>query len=315
MSNNNEPKLLGTVAKKTVAGGMNFSEDVTLVTCTSNQRDVRLQMLLNRATSLGYKTQWLDCSDAFARQPNALWGLRMKKYQNFVDGLAGDPLLVFVDGLDIIVEGSAAEAGSRFTELGTSMVFSCVSYKWPRNCAAYKNNHSAASNSCSYPCGGAYMGRASGFRTLFGKGGSFSAETDDQCWLYSALYEYMKVGHGWKLDSQARLFLSYTRRAAWDFPYSLEGGRHVFNVPSLESHPTFVHLDTAHPSAREMAKLQSCLPGSQEPQCSKVLGGRWPDPHGQQNIELFVRSLGVLVLVLGMAMGTCHHIRQRRCSK
>lgn len=273
-------------------------EQVFLVSCTDSETDTRVQMLMNRAQSMGYTPHWLNCSDAFSKQAKPLWGVRMKQYQQFVEDIPGDPLVAFVDGMDVIAEGSAFEAASRFEEFDTSLVISCVSYPYPLDCAAYAGHR--PSGPCSYPCAGASMGRASGFRTLFRQGGNFSAETDDQCWLYSALNDHMMAGHEYKLDSQSRLFLSYTSNIAWHLPYSLDHGRHVVDAPGLESHPTFIHLDTGHPTPQRMVELQACTPGSDQALCNQMVAGWWPAPASQKMMDRVVCGLTFLLVVLAV---------------
>jgi hypothetical protein len=280
-----------------------LAEEVHVAICTDSLADDRSNMLLDRVRRLGYTPHWLNCSDAFQNKTSIQWGKRLQHYQKFVEELleprseshVHDPLVIFVDGMDVLAEGSAAEAAARFQDYGTPVVLSCVSYPYPPDCEAYSRFN--LSGTCNYPSGGAYMGRATGLRKLFRQGGTFHAKTDDQCWLFSAAYEHLKVDDDYKFDKESHLFLSYTNSRAWLWSYALEHGRHTINMPDMDSSPTFIHLDSSHARTEVMRKLEECLPGSTEPMCNRRVGGWWPQPRD-------VRWIGLpyVVVYVGLAM-------------
>lgn len=284
-------------------------EKVHLVTCSSDLDDVRVQMLLARAGHMGYVPQWLNCSDALYNG-KFHWGIRMNHYQEFVESIPGDSLVTFVDAFDVITEGSSEEAASRFKEFNTPLVFSCVSYPYPFYCSSYLHKPNASPAQCSYPCGGASMGRASAYIDLFKKGGNFTPDTDDQCWLFSALYDNFQMDKEFSLDSESRLFLSYTSNTAWNVPYKMELGRHVVNVSGLESHPTFIHLDSAHPGLKELRKLNACPPGADDPACHNR-EGRWPDPSLKRIMDAAVCTLSVVFIVF-TGVAAAYYSRMRK---
>eukprot|EP00427_Karlodinium_veneficum_P007175 CAMPEP_0169091410 /NCGR_PEP_ID=MMETSP1015-20121227/16346_1 /TAXON_ID=342587 /ORGANISM="Karlodinium micrum, Strain CCMP2283" /LENGTH=298 /DNA_ID=CAMNT_0009151897 /DNA_START=48 /DNA_END=941 /DNA_ORIENTATION=- len=254
------------------------TEEVHVAICTDSLEDERPNLLLDRAGKLGYTTHWLNCSDAFGNSNGIRWGNRLKHYQEFVEDLlepsgdsrVHDPLVVFVDGYDVLAEGSASEAAARFEDYGTPVVLSCVAYQYPPTCEAYSR---ISLSGCVYPSGGAYMGRATGLRKLFQQGGKFDAETDDQCWLFSAAYEHLSVDKDYKLDKDSHLFMSYTTRRSWLWSYAVRQGRHKITAPGVEHNPTFIHLDSSHASKKVMRKLEECLPGSTESKCNRQVGG------------------------------------------
>lgn len=288
------------------------TEEVHVAICTDSLEDERPNLLLDRAGKLGYTTHWLNCSDAFGNSNGIRWGNRLKHYQEFVEDLlepsgdsrVHDPLVVFVDGYDVLAEGSASEAAARFEDYGTPVVLSCVAYQYPPTCEAYSR---ISLSGCVYPSGGAYMGRATGLRKLFQQGGKFDAETDDQCWLFSAAYEHLSVDKDYKLDKDSHLFVSYTTRRSWLWSYAVRQGRHKITAPGVEHNPTFIHLDSSHASKKVMRKLEECLPGSTESKCNRQVGGWWPQPRDIKWLNLPYMVVRIATVFLGCQPGLyCH---------
>jgi hypothetical protein len=148
------------------------------------------------------------------------------------------------------------------------------------------------------------MVRASAGLRLLRHGGEFFPETDDQCWLYGALHGHFKPENDYALDKGSRLFLSYTN-TAWDFPYSLEQGRHVALGEGIEAKPTFIHFDSAHPDVQQMRALQACLPGSKDRKCTGEGAGWWPAPTGAIQGGFLLVTACLLGIFLICGIGQC----------
>lgn len=299
-------------------------EEVHVTICTDSLADERSNTLMERVKLLGYTPHWLNCSDAFENKTNPQWGRRLQHYQKFVEDILQssdddseihhDPLIIFVDAMDVLAEGTASEALARFDAYGTPVVLSCVSYQYPFNtkdCEAYARLN--VSGYCAFPSGGAYMGRATGLRKLFRDGGKFHSRTDDQCWLFSAAYEHLKPNEDYKLDTASKLFLSYTNKQTWLWSYSLEQGRHKVHITDVDSSPTFIHLDSSHARTEVMKKLGECLPGSLNPTCNRRVGGYWPQPRDLRWVVQAAVALLPVAPILVFIVALC--MLERNCSK
>jgi len=249
------------------ADGLSFGNATVHALLCVNDRgreDPRAQLLMSKLATFGYKVKLVDCDDMFKGHA-PLFGLRMRHYREAIADMPDDGLFVILDSFDVVVFGTAAEAAERFQKLNVPLLASCTVATWPpvTECPAYETilspyadqvplrpNMYNAEVQCKFPCGGAMMGYKAAFLALYDHN-HFDAATDDQCWLHTTLSD-MAPGKEWALDYNSELFLEYQSIPRYKVRVNWAGRLEISASPSMQTHPTFVHLDGLHPGLAEM---------------------------------------------------------------
>ena len=175
---------------------------VTIVTDTQN---VNLQRLLTGAAFHGIRVDVLISKQAFG--PLHGWGPRLRVLKNYLSTLPGGDVVMFVDGYDVLIDGTADEVLSRFDATlkdKGKILFSGENACWPDAgmAAQYPPNPSPY----KYLNGGTYIATAHTLRTMLDRhmdfnSPSFDAIDDQREWTRV----YLKTGDI-QLDSGNAIF-------------------------------------------------------------------------------------------------------------